>query len=455
MSLLIPIIGSISGSSVHAVTIALLLALITLAPADQAFVPAFRESNPHLKEYTTLSRVPAGDTLDLVVVYASPDEPFFMPVIDRRLAWHAEHRIGIFLQTRSAPGLYTTLAIDPGPHEDCMARVERATSSEVVISCIGEKSDTHDTIKYLYDVRSRRLVKKLTYAPFEAYEIRKVRDDPFIVACDEHSLLLLKAELNPGDWEIVPEAAAEFVLSLVKVRRWTVPGAPPFVEVQPPDLPIGKRLGPDKRFTLAHGDFEDRDGAASIQEIFDAKAPNTYPLPETRARDLITARKSYADAGDDVELVTIDEKIGPFQIEDNRLWFGKTFYDSEGYAGIGGFGYFDFDARKYTLYSLPELAEWSVSAILVEPRTVWLTLMRRGEWGNTTGGLVRWSRDTRSVRTMWLPGVARQIARHGDSILVATRNGVTVITGDTATHYIVDQLADGRLRVVPRQGARP
>lgn len=437
-----------------AVTIALLFALATLTPADRALVPAFRESNPQLKGFITLSRVPANDALDLVVAHASPDEPF-IPYVERRVFWGTKERIGIFLQTRENPGLYFMIVIEPGPNDDCMARVERATSTEVVISCTGQQANTHDTIKYLYDIRAKGLVKKFTYAPFAAYEIRKVRDDLFIVAYDEHRLLLLKTGLKPDAWEVVPEAAAEFILALVKVRRWTVPGLPPFVEPEPPALPIGKGLGPGNRFSLAHGEFEDMEGAASIRESIGAKETRSYLLPQSKRRDLITGRKDYADAGNDVDLVEIDEKIGPFQIEDNRLWFGKTFYDSEGYSGIGGFGYFDFDTRKYSIYSLPELAEWSVSALLIEPQTVWATLMSRREWGNNTGGLLRWDRETQTVKTIWLPDVAKQIVRHGDSILVATRNGVTVVTGDAATHYIVDQLSDGRLRVVSRQGAQP
>lgn len=437
-----------------AVTIALLLALATLTAADRALVPAFRESNPQLKGFITLSRVPANDALDLVVAHASPFEPY-ITLVERRMSWGTDARIGIFLQTRDNPGLYYTIAIDAGPDDDCNARVERATSSEVVISCIGEKSHMYDTIKYLYDVRAKGLVKKFTYAPFAAYEIRKVRDDLFIVACDEHRLLLLKTGLKPGAGEVVPATEAAPVLARVKLRRWTIPGLPPFVEPERPALPAGKGLGPGNRFTIIYGEIEDPIGAASIQEDLGAKKTRAYPLPQTSRQEYIRARKDQIEIGNPVHLMKIVEGIGPFQIEDNRLWFGKTFYDSEGWSGVGGFGYFDFDTRKYSIYSLPELAEWSVSALLVEPQTVWATLMHRGEWGNNTGGLLRWDRETQTVKTIWLPDAAKQIVRHGDSILVATRNGVTVVTGNAATHYIVDQLSDGRLRVVSRQGAQP
>src|SRR5580658_3200125 len=52
----------------------------------------------------------------------------------------------------------------------------------------------------------------------------------------------------------------------------------------------------------------------------------TYPLPQSP--------KKQPDS-------EFNETIGPHQVEGNRLWFGVTFYDGEGWTGTGGFGYFD------------------------------------------------------------------------------------------------------------------
>ena len=64
---------------------------------------------------------------------------------------------------------------------------------------------------------------------------------------------------------------------------------------------------------------------------------------------------------------------------DNRLWFGKTFYDGEGSTGIGGFGYLDTVTRQYVMFSPPAIRPYSVTALLVEPETVWLGATWWGE----------------------------------------------------------------------------
>ena len=46
---------------------------------------------------------------------------------------------------------------------------------------------------------------------------------------------------------------------------------------------------------------------------------------------------------------TFDERIGPWQLTEGTLWFGKTFYDGEGHTGVGGFGYFDAARKAYRL----------------------------------------------------------------------------------------------------------
>ena len=70
------------------------------------------------------------------------------------------------------------------------------------------------------------------------------------------------------------------------------------------------------------------------------------------------------------------EVIGPYQVENGKLWFGKQYYDSEGSRGVGAFGYFDTSTRAYTLFSPPQVARYEVSAILVQPDCVWLGLDR-------------------------------------------------------------------------------
>jgi len=102
------------------------------------------------------------------------------------------------------------------------------------------------------------------------------------------------------------------------------------------------------------------------------------------------------------------EVIGSHQIEGSRLWFGKAFYDSEGMRGVGAFGYFDTQARRYQLFSPHEVASNEISAMLVEHDQVGLALDHFGEDISTVpGGLVCWNRETHQVRQYKIEFVVR------------------------------------------------
>src|SRR5208283_2680147 len=126
------------------------------------------------------------------------------------------------------------------------------------------------------------------------------------------------------------------------------------------------------------------------------------------------------------------------------------FYDGEGWTGTGGFGYFDPATASYHLYALPEIAAWSVSAILVEPDCVWLALDRRGEYGNYPGGLMRWDSNTQTVRRWEMPWIATGMVRSGDAICLGLTNGVAVLRGDRLVSYFVDRSPAGQYRMTAR-----
>ena len=87
-----------------------------------------------------------------------------------------------------------------------------------------------------------------------------------------------------------------------------------------------------------------------------------------------------------------------------------------------------------------------MSAILVEPDAVWLALYRRGEYGNYPGGLLRWDRNTTTVRRWEMPWIATGIARGGDAIYMGTAGGIAVLRGDRITSYFVDRSSAGQYR---------
>jgi hypothetical protein len=87
---------------------------------------------------------------------------------------------------------------------------------------------------------------------------------------------------------------------------------------------------------------------------------------------------------------TIDERVGGHQVVGDRIWFGKAFYDGEGTTGVGGLGYFDTRSKQFTIFSIPELADWSVSALYVEDDAVWAGLVNHPEGAGRSGGLIRY-----------------------------------------------------------------
>jgi hypothetical protein len=137
-------------------------------------------------------------------------------------------------------------------------------------------------------------------------------------------------------------------------------------------------------------------------------------------------------------------------LEGDRLWFGKSFYNSEGLTGVGGFGYFDAAARSWKIYSPPEIQRWSVSAILVEHDAIWLALYRRGEYGNSSGGLLRWDRRTEQVEVLDRKLSADHIARCGDALCMGA-DGFLVLKDQQLRSYFLDQTSDGRYQMALRE----
>jgi hypothetical protein len=265
--------------------------------------------------------------------------------------------------------------------------VERFTRQELVLSCVGEKWSTYDNQKFVYDVPARKLISHFSYAPFSA---ERVLRGPRFVMTDKQSELIVDVDGEP---------------------HVTGGGVPP---------------------ALAEPELKLR------------------PLPQT---DIVTwqrARPTDAKAYQQVEQAQIHEEIGPHQVEGGRLWFGKTFYNGEGETGLGGFGYFDPATASYHLIAPPEIYAWSVSAILVEPDAVWLALYRRGEFGNSPGGLLRWDRNTTRVQHWDMPWIAMNIARAGEAIYMGTTDGIAALRGDRVSSYFVDRSAAGQYRMSPR-----
>jgi hypothetical protein len=368
--------------------------LMTLAGAQE--LPPV-SGLPHA---VVLRRIPAKDGWDLVVALSSAHACEEAP---RPCWWNTQDRLGILLEDRGDPNKFLPLAIEPGPNNDCSTRVERFTVQELVLSCTGEKWATYDNQKFIYDVRARKLVSHYSYAPCSA---ERVLAGPKFAMTDGKRELVIDIDPDSGEPRVTAGAAPAAPENAIDRLHFTKDG-----------VSLGGKV---------------------------------YPLPQTDLQGWQQARPDEATTYLHIELAEIDEEIGPQQAEGGLLWFGKTFYNAEGATGVGGFGYFDSSTTSYYLYAPPEIANWSVSAILVEPDAVWLALDRRGEFGNYPGGLLLWDRNTQAVRRWEMPWIATGVARFGDAIYLGLTNGVGWLRGDRIVSYFVDRSEAGQYRMAAR-----
>lgn len=176
-----------------------------------------------------------------------------------------------------------------------------------------------------------------------------------------------------------------------------------------------------------------------------------YPLPQSTFEAFAKLRPDdrgvYPLKADDYERM---EVIGPHQSEGNKLWFGNNFYDGEGMRGVGAFGYFDTETRQYLIFSPPEIARFEISAILVEPDSVWLGLDHFGEDISTSpGGLVCWDRTTHQARRYPLEFVVTAITHGGESLHLATEQGFALFRDGAVERFALRKTPSGKTEWVP------
>jgi hypothetical protein len=92
------------------------------------------------------------------------------------------------------------------------------------------------------------------------------------------------------------------------------------------------------------------------------------------------------------------------------------------------------------------VAPYEVSAILVDPKAVWVALDHAGEDISTfPGGLVEWNRVTHGVVRYPIEFVVTQIAHDGDSLRLTTRGGYALLKNGVIRRFRVQADANGRI----------
>jgi hypothetical protein len=336
-----------------------------------------------------VSRTQVSPELDLVIAYSGQ-------LANGDLWWGDKVRLGLFLQQREGSGLVFKIAIENGPSiNEGTIRLERATATDVMFLWAPEKGRPGPMLKFVYDIRAKSLVKTVKYQPYAMKRIIQSGSRLIAVGDDPD---------RPTALELVAEAS------------------PPFRILRGPE---------------------------ALRWMTTESAPKTvYSLPQSTYDEFAAARPERVKNGYTRNAATMNERIGPSQLAEATVWFGKTYYDGEGQTGVGGFGYFDTVKSSYRLFSPEAVRDYSASAIFVESEAVWLGLAHNGEWGSTGGGMVRFDRATERTENFKIREIISGIARMGERIVLTTESGVSILDGKSIRRFIIDETIDGRLRVI-------
>ena len=378
---------------------------------NQPIRGVLKQAGPSLTQTSILHRSQVAANLDLVIAIASP-RSLSSPII----WWGEKEKLGLFLQEQSNPHRVYTLALATG-FAECAARILRATATDAVIQCTGEKSALYPNQKFVYDIRAKSLVSHFAYQPFSMRRIlSKPGNGALIVGTDNTRQIAV---------DFQPSRNPEFRL-----------------------LNHAEKVEPAAAFrSIKFGDFrliqESRNSFGPRPLIVQSNGTK-HPLPRPTYVQFAQSRPEEVKNGA-TSAVEFDDHIGPWTLEGNNLWFGKRFYDGEGTTGIGGFGYFDTTEKKYHLYAPPEIVDYSVSAIHVNEEAVWMALVHNGEYGGSSGGLLRFDRKSNAIRKFEMPDIGLQFMNIGETLLLATNSEIVVILKGQITKYFIDKTTDGRL----------
>lgn len=390
---------------------------------DVAIVRIMRRlGQAEVKDQRLMRRVHVNEQLDLIVAVGKVTAVSVDPP-----SWAgAESTLGLFLQSRSDAGLIYKLTIEAG-RPDCEESIELASTTEVILSCRREKVGVGPNRAYIVDARSKELTRRFDYEPF-AMQASFASGKERVLAGSNTLQPVAVSYGAPGGFRVL--SATEMEKFLPRLRSASD------MQRLPRTLPNGFAL-----------EVNSAPGELPFSNTF-VDGDKVYALPQSSYETFAKLRASRAAGGYSKEKKAISEAFGPVQSDGKLFWFGKTFYDGEGMAGVGGAGWFDTETREYKIYSPREIADYSTTALLVEKDAVWLGLTTRSEWGEIGAGLLRLDRKTETTQKFPLHDVIGDISRVGKSLLLATESGMAVLEEGRLRRYLVDVAADGKLHVV-------
>ena len=329
------------------------------------------------------------------------------------------------------------------------------------MSCRPEKGNLRGrNHKFFYDIQSKALTGQLEYQPFSMPRLFASEKALVLVGSDRERIEALQFDpLNHRiPFHLLKGTVAERRSERAQASfgfNGVGPGSEQVIDVAARPFRT-LHFGPVAQFSLVKDESPTPDTPATAFKIIEqlGKRTKTYPFPRTTYDEFARLRPGQVRNGSRRKLTAFGDEIGPAQVFDGTLWFAKTFYDGEGLTGVGAFGYFEAQAKLYKIYSPPEVVDWSASSMLVEPEALWIGLTSRGEYGDRSGGVLRFDRKTGTCSRVALPDLIYEIARVGDTLVLATDFGAALIRHGKARRFMVDQTRRGQLQVSEASGIR-
>ena len=378
-----------------------------------------------------------------------------------RLRWGGGDLLGLFLMKTGNPErvweleiLRTGNGVDWEPYS---VEIEEVDDTSILLHVSGDWK-TNFTFKMRIDVASKQVlrfrsrslpVKQIFQWNNELYFVIGSPREFWLAGQNRKQEQETVAVLKDGRPTGVERGEQEVVLA--NARDETSPR-----RISPPFGPQGQF---DFRTVLR---ADSRGGTSHAQAVAERVGDETrlYELPKSTFEQFARLRPDMVRSGYGPESISEKGWIGRYQIFENRFWFGKTFADIEGHTGIGGFGYFDPDERRFVLFFPPEIAGSSVSALLVEDEEIWIGLVSHG-FQDYSDGLLRYARKSKDVKRFIVGEnrchggrycsheVITQIKRWKDSLYLATTNGLFVLQENYLTRYDFEPNLEGGTAIVP------
>ena len=133
--------------------------------------------------------------------------------------------------------------------------------------------------------------------------------------------------------------------------------------------------------------------------------------------------------------VDIEVELGPTIRLEEEIWSGLTFYDGEGYSGVGGLIRLDRYGRYGEVLHPDELVDWSISALHWDGTRLVFARLRRPEGFDFGGGLGFYDPESGEVDLVDVPGVIGAITSGERTIYAASSSGVYMVRGTVVEQF--------------------